>query len=68
MYFTDAEIRKLLERLYAAFGDRVTLVGDLLNNTIVKHQQKHDTLRHSQAVFRSGYDSIAEVEALHPQL
>ena len=68
MYFTDAEIRELLERLYAAFGERVTLVGDLLNNTIVKHQQKHDTLRHSQAVFRSGYDSIAEVEALHPQL
>ncbi|WP_298629971.1 class I SAM-dependent methyltransferase [uncultured Porphyromonas sp.] len=68
MYFTDAEIRKLLERLYAAFGDRVTLVGDLLNNTIVKHQRKHDTLRHSQAVFKSGYDNVVEVEALHPRL
>lgn len=68
MYFTDREIRELMDRLYGAFGDRLLIVCDMLNSTVVKHQKQHDTIRHSEACFRSGYDSIAEVEGLHPHL
>lgn len=68
MYFTEDEVRGLFQSLHQAFGGRVTIICDLLNKFMVRKQRSHDTLRHSQAVFRSGFDGVEEVEALHPNL
>ncbi|TLD80813.1 class I SAM-dependent methyltransferase [Helicobacter sp. MIT 05-5293] len=62
MYFDNEEITKIFSHL-SILGE-VQLWVDFVGSAFVKHKVQHDTIRHFDAKFRSGFDNPDEVIAL----
>lgn len=63
MYLTMEEIRTMLSVIKAAFPHG-TLIAEQNNPMMVKQQKHHDTVKHTNAVFKSGTKSGQEIAAL----
>ncbi len=67
MYLSIDEIKTLLNVLTANFGSGV-LIAEQNCKMMVKNQKHHDTVRKTNAVFRSGTDSGEEIAALNKDI
>ena len=63
MYFTFDEIKTFLSILKANFSSG-TLIAEQNNPLMVKNQKHHDTVKNTNAVFKSGTNSAKEIAAL----
>lgn len=67
MYFTEEQVRRLLELLAAYFPEYV-LFAELMPAAVVGMGRHHDTVKNTRAEFAWGVNSAREVEALCPGL
>jgi len=65
MYFTMEEIKQLLTVLKTSFKQG-TLIAEQNCKMMVKQQKHHDTVKNTNAVFKSGTDSAQEIADLLP--
>lgn len=63
MYLTIGEIATMLKVLTSNF-EKGTLIAEQNNKLMVKNSKHHDTVKNTNAVFKSGTDSAREIEAL----
>ena len=64
MYFTMEEIRTFLEVLKRNFQAGGTLIAEQNTRMMVKNEKYHDTVKKTNAQFRSGTDSGQEIADL----
>ncbi len=64
MYLTMDEIRKLLTILKERFPEGGTLIAEQNNKFMCKNEKYHDTVKNTNAHFRSGTDSAQEIADL----
>ena len=64
MYFTLEEIRTFLEVLKRNFQAGGTLIAEQNTRMMVKNEKYHDTVKKTNAQFRSGTDSGQEIADL----
>ncbi len=64
MYFTIQEIKQFLNIMMDNFPEGGTLIAEQNNKLMCKNQKYHDTVKNTNAVFRSGTDSAQEIADL----
>ena len=64
MYFTLGEIGKFLTILKENFPEGGILIAEQNSKLLCKHEKQHDTVRNTNAHFRSGTESAKEIAAL----
>lgn len=64
MYFTLDEIKTFLEVLKNNFPDGGTLIAEQNSKFLMKNEKHHDTVKNTNAHFRSGTDSAQEIADL----
>ena len=64
MYLTMAQIRTFLEILKQHFPDGGTLIAEQNSKLMQKNEKHHDTVKNTNAHFRSGTDSAQEIADL----
>ena len=67
MYLTEAEVKQTFAVIADAFpGARI--ITELMCKAAAAYSKHHDTVKHTNAVFRWGIDNGHELEALCPKL
>lgn len=63
MYFTEEEAKKLFNLIVNAFPN-CTILAELMPPAVIKHQNKHDSISKTTAVFKWGIQSSKDIEKL----
>lgn len=65
MYFSESEVKQLFQIIQDNFKD-VIVLAELMHPGAVKGSKHHDTVKHTNAVFRWGIKSGKELEQICP--
>lgn len=67
MYFTESEVRTLMDRLVTAFPGAEMLL-EMMTPFLAKMSRRHDTVSQTKAVFKWGIKAGRELESYHPKI